>query len=340
MLNLVILCGGAGTRLWPLSKDDHPKQFLKLTDDNYTLFQLTCIRGKLLSPNKFIIICNQRHIQLVKYQLGELGISNYIILAEPFGRNTAPAIALSCQMCKETDNLLVLSSDHIWSDELFVDAINRGLNFIDKNIVIFGIKPTYPETGYGYINYSGNDLIKFVEKPNLDLAKKYYESGEYLWNSGIFLFNNKIMIDEFQKHSLQIWNSVHNTLEKSLYFDNVILIDDDEFKSVKDNSIDYAILENYKEGKVIEYNGLWNDIGSYNSLYDLSQKDKDGNAIKSNKCYTIDTSNCYISGLNKEKIIATIGIKDIIIIDTDSSLLVIDKSRCQDVKLILKKLKN
>ena len=196
MLNIVIMCGGSGTRLWPLSREKLPKQFLNLTDKKYTMFQLTCLRVKNLNYQTLFVICNEEHMFFVKQQLEELNITNFKLIGEPFGKNTCAAITTACILSNPNYNLLVMSSDHMWDDKVFTDSVEKGLELIEKGIVVFGIKPSYPETGYGYLHFFENDLIKFVEKPNKEKAEEYFESGNYLWNSGNFLFSNIIMTGE------------------------------------------------------------------------------------------------------------------------------------------------
>ena len=192
-LNIVIMCGGSGTRLWPLSRKLLPKQFLKLTDKDKTMFQLSCLRVQSLHYDNLLIICNQEHFFIAEKQIEELGITNYLIVGESEPKNTAPAIATSCQLLPEDCNILVISSDHVFDDELFCACVKKGLQQLHIGIVTFGIKPTFPSTGYGYIKYQSehevNHLLKFIEKPQLEVAQEYLKSGDYLWNSGNFLFN-------------------------------------------------------------------------------------------------------------------------------------------------------
>ena len=215
MLNIVIMCGGNGTRLWPLSREKLPKQFLNLTQKEFTMFQLTCLRVEDLEYKNLIIICNEQHMFIAKQQLEELGISNYKIVGEPFGKNTCAAITTACLLSDPTDNLLVMSSDHMWDDKKFTESVNKGLSFITNGIVVFGIKPTYPETGYGYLHIKDNDLIKFVEKPDKETAENYFKNGNHLWNSGNFLFSNEIMTNELKKNATDIYNSVLITINHS-----------------------------------------------------------------------------------------------------------------------------
>jgi len=337
MLNIVIMCGGNGTRLWPLSREKLPKQFLNLTSKEHTMFQLTCLRVKDLDYHELIVICNEQHMFIAKQQLEELNIKNYKLVGEPFGKNTCAAIATSCKLTHNESNLLIMSSDHIWDDKTFIESVNRGLQLVNDGIVVFGIKPSYAETGYGYLNYSGDNLIKFVEKPNKETAEEYLKSGNYLWNSGNFLFSNKMMTNELKSHANDIYEAVTNTLDNSgdLSKDEIKL-NKEYFKDVNDESIDYAVMEHHKNGKVTSYEGYWSDIGSFKSLHDHLDKDKDGNVLDGDiKC--IDTTNSLIQSENK--LVTTLGINNLIVIDTRDTLFIADKERSQDVKLFVKDLK-
>lgn len=335
MLNIVILCGGSGSRLWPLSRTLLPKQFLNLTNKDLTMFQNTCKRIENLCYEQLYIICNQDHIFLIEQQLQDLNIVNYKLIIEPYGKNTAPAIALSCQLINSESNILVLASDHIFNDTKLVNCINTGLKLTDEGIVVFGITPTKPETGYGYIRYQDNNLVTFNEKPTFEIAKKYLEDGNYLWNSGNFLFKNKLMIEEFQKHATDIYTQVKLTLENSGTFINRQLkLNPDFFKNVNpgDLSIDYAIMEKHTSGKVVIYDGLWSDIGSFQSLYEYKSLGTNIN-VNDGDIYNVETSNCYIKS---NKLVATLGIENLAIVDTEDALLVANKDKCQDIKKIVK----
>lgn len=337
MLNVVIMCGGNGTRLWPLSREKLPKQFLNLTDKHHTMFQLTCLRIKDLNYETLFVICNEEHMFIVEQQLTELQITNFKLIGEPFGKNTCSAIATACILSNQDTNLLVMSSDHIWNDNIFINSVKKGLELIEEGIVVFGIKPFYPETGYGYLHYSDNNLIKFVEKPSEEIANLYLDSGNYLWNSGNFLFSNKIMTTELTTHAKDIYNNVLITLDNSGDLTKQqIKLNKEYFKEVRDESIDYAIMEFHKTGKVISYNDYWSDIGSFKSLHEHLEKDKNKNVLDGDiKC--IDTHNSFIKSENK--LITTIGINNLVIIDTRDTLFIADKERSQDVKLIVKELK-
>lgn len=333
-LNVVILCGGSGTRLWPNSRDLLPKQFLKLTN-NLTMFQLNCKNALNFNPEKFIIVCNEKHKFLIENQLLELNIVNYIIISEPFGKDTSAAIA-SASIISDVDSLLlILTADHIWDETKFVESINDGINKINESIVFIGIKPTYPETGYGYINYENDKVLKFVEKPKLDIAKEYLK-GNYLWNSGVFLFINKTIIKEFKIYANDIYDSVNNTIINSIKIDKKITLNEALFKDVRAKSIDYTIMENHKFGKVISYDGKWSDIGSFESLYNHLEKNIDNNVIKGD-VITLNTKNSYIESENR--LITTIGLDNIVIVDTRDALLVMNKDNSQSVKEIVNILK-
>ena len=334
-LNIMIMCGGNGTRLWPLSRNKLPKQFIKLTDEKYTMFQLSCLKVKSLDYNKLIVVCNQQHNFLAEKQLEEIGINNYLIICEPFGKNTAAAVLSSCLTLEDSDNLLVMAADHIWDDSKFCNCVKDGLNLVNSGIVVFGIKPSYPETGYGYLNFENNKLIKFVEKPNLKVAEEYFKSDNYLWNSGNFLFNVGIMKSEFQKHASDIYQSVNNTLENSKKSETSISLNANYFEKVRDESIDYAIMEFHKDGKVVLYDGYWSDIGSFKSLHQHLEKDLNNNVIQGD-VKTIDTSNCLIQ--SEKKLVTTLGVENLVIIDTRDTLFVGDKEKSQDVKLFVKEL--
>lgn len=337
MLNVVIMCGGNGTRLWPLSREKLPKQFLNLTHEKYTMFQLTCLRVKDLDYNTLFVICNVEHMFLAERQLNELEIVNYKLVCEPFGKNTCAAITASCILSSDDSDLLVMSSDHMWNDELFANSVKDGLQLVDKGIVVFGIKPLYPETGYGYVNFQDDLLIKFIEKPCYENAVHYYNSGNYLWNSGNFLFSNKIMTDEIKTHAKDIYDSVLLTIQNSGDLTKKqIMLHNDFFKHVRDESIDYAVMEHHSNGKVVVYDGYWNDIGSFKSLYDHLEKDDNGNVLDGHvKC--IDTQNSFIQ--SDSKLVTALGINNLVVIDTKDALFIADKERSQDVKLLVKDLK-
>lgn len=335
MLNIVILCGGNGTRLWPLSRKSLPKQFLKLLSDDYTMFQLTLNRIKTLQYNKIYIISNLSHTNIIQNQINEIDLKNYIIISEPTQKNTCAAIATVCHIIPDNENILIMSSDHLWDDDKFVICVNKGLDLVNQGIIFFGVKPTYAETGYGYIKYENNNLIEFKEKPNKIIAKEYINKG-YLWNSGNFLFNCKIMKNELIVNAKDIFDNTKITIDNSIKNNNQIILNNNLFSNIRDESIDYAVMENYKFGKIIIYDGIWNDIGSFNSVYDISTKNE-SNVIKGN-VKTLNTTNSLIN--TNDKLIVTIGVDNLVIINTEDAIMVCNKNNCQDIKKIVNQLNN
>lgn len=335
MLNILIMCGGTGTRLWPLSRDSLPKQFLNLTEEDLTMFQITCLRAKNINFDNLFVICNKEHIFLAKKQLDDLSIKNYKIIGEPFGKNTAAVIACASLLSDINSDILVMSSDHMWTDDIFKTTVNEGMKYCKESIVTFGIVPNYPETGYGYLHYKDNNLIKFVEKPSIERAKEYLENGNYLWNSGNFLFSNKVIKDEFKKNAKDIHDSVEETIKNSDSHLSEFILDSETFNKVRSESIDYAIMEKYQNGKVVPYNGLWSDIGSFKSLYDFKNKDIKNNVLDGD-IHCIDTTNSFIKS---NKLVTTIGINDLSIIDTPDVLFIGDINRSQEVKKFVNKFK-
>lgn len=350
MVEFVILCGGSGSRLWPKSREKMPKQFIRITN-TYTMFQNTLIRiNKLIkidkdnnSNNKVIVICNQDHIHLAQHQITELNLDiNIIILGEPKGRDSAPAICISSLIGSNENCTMIMPCDHVIDDDEFIKVYLSSLKYLNNSIVTFGIKPTYAETGYGYIKTDNNfETIQFVEKPNKETANEYLK-GNYLWNAGIFLFKNKNMIKCFEKYEPEILQKCREIIDKADITKSLILLDS-LFFECRSISIDYAIMEplckdttNFIEKKTIPYNGHWNDIGSFSSLYDELDKDENNNII-SGDIKIIKTTNCYIE--SEDRLISTIGVNNLIIIDTLDALLICNKDHTQDVKKIVDYLK-
>lgn len=333
---VVIMCGGNGTRLWPLSRKLLPKQLLKLVDSEYTMFQLSVLNVKSLNPAEYIIVCNELHTFMIEEQLHKLNIPNYTIISEPIGRDTSAAIASACVVCNDDDKLLVITADHIWNNKLFNETVNKGLQIMKDSIVVFGIKPTFPSTGFGYIKYNDNNLECFVEKPDLDKAKEYLQNN-YLWNSGNFLFNVLKMKNEFKKHAKNIYDDVKQCIDNCV--DNqqtkIFKIKKEDFQNIEELSIDYAIMEKQSSGKIVPYDGYWLDVGSFKALYDHQDKDESKNVINGD-VLTEKTTNCLIMGENK--LIATAGIDNLAVIDTRDSLLICNMDNNQDVKIFAKAL--
>jgi len=340
-----ILCGGSGSRLWPDSTDKTPKQLLCLTNE-YSMLQNTILRVNKFPKKHYIqIICNKNHINIVSEQINKLNIKNIQIIVEPIGRDSAPAVCMSAYIKNENDYTFIVPCDHVFDDDEFINCCVKSLDYIDNSLITFGIKPSRIETGYGYIKILDENLTeRFVEKPNYELAKNYFESGQYYWNAGVFGFKNINMINCFSTYAPEILESCKNTILNSFIHDNIIYLDELIFTHCKSISFDYAIVEKLcnDENKsinmiTIKYNSKWNDIGSYSALYDELQKDDNNNVINGN-VVNFGSKNCYISG--NKKIIATIGLNNIVIVDTDDGLLICNKDYTQDVKKVVDYLKN
>ncbi len=348
----VILCGGSGTRLWPLSRKSFPKQFLSLSSNsNKSLLQLTQERIKnLIGLRDPILICNEEHRFLVAEQMRQININPLTILLEPFGRNTAPAITLAAIKALELDNdptLLILSSDHMIEDEKqFIKVIEDGLNYVKKQrLVTFGIIPKTPETGYGYIKSEepiknglnlGSNIDCFVEKPDLKKAKEFINDERFTWNSGMFMFKAQTILNEIKRFSPDIFNHCNNALKDNLFDLNFQRLNKDDFFKCPNISIDYAVMEKTNLGTVLPLDAGWTDIGSWNSVWEISDKDDKGNVIKGN-VVAKKTSNCYVR--SEKRLITTIGLKDLIIVETSDAILVANKEESQEVKNIVNALK-
>ena len=339
----VILSGGSGTRLWPLSREHYPKQYLHLLNEN-TMLQETILRLRgLKSLSEPIIVCNTNHRFLVADQCQQINIKNPTILLEPIGRNTAPAILASAlQSLKNTENavLLILSADHVIRDiEKFHQAINIGINQAEKGkLVTFGIMPNEANTEYGYIKVSESltknlyNVDEFVEKPDLPTAKSYLNQGNYLWNSGMFVFDAISLIDELTSHSPDIVKSVRKAVDNSLKDLDFIRLDKKAFESSPSNSIDYALMEKSDNVVVIPLDIGWSDVGSWSALYDVSKKDKSGNVLKGDVTAK-DTTNTYIHASNH--MVATVGVDNLVVVDTPDATFIASQDKAHLVKSVV-----
>jgi mannose-1-phosphate guanylyltransferase/mannose-6-phosphate isomerase len=342
----IILSGGSGSRLWPLSRKQYPKQYLPLVGNN-TMLQETILRlnglDNLADP---IIICNVDHRFLVAEQCQQISITNPTILLEPVGRNTAPAIAAAAlQSLKISDDamLLVLSADHVIQDvEVFHQAINIASNQAQEGkLATFGIVPTDANTGYGYIKSSAdsNDgahkVEEFIEKPDLKTAESYLEQGHCLWNSGMFMFKAATLIDELTIHSPEIVTSVNDAVNNAEQDLDFIRLDKQAFESSPSDSIDYALMEKSDNVVVVPLDAQWNDIGSWSALHDIGTKDGNGNVIQGD-VFTEETTNTYIHA--NHHMVATIGVQNLVIVDTPNATLIATKDKAQEVKKIVEQL--
>lgn len=342
----IILSGGAGTRLWPLSWGDHPKQFLPLVSER-TMIQETLLRLKGLEIGSPIISCGEGHRFMVAQQIGEVSDKKPTIILEPMAKNTAPAIAAACCAAMKQDKdavVVVLPSDHVIADvPAFQNAVKAAaLNAEKGALVTFGIVPTFPATGYGYVKAAGSEtdgaftLERFVEKPCLEKAQEYLASGEYAWNSGMFVFKAGTFLDELKIHSPEMAALSIEAFEKAVVDTDFIRLDKEAFGKIKGDSIDYAVMEKTTKGKVVKLNAGWDDVGSWSALYDISKKDENQNVVKGD-VITLDTTSSYIRG--GKRTIATIGLDDVVIVDSDEALLVAAKGKIQDVKKIAEQIK-
>ena len=342
----VILSGGSGTRLWPLSRKQYPKQYLPLAGDN-TMLQETILRlNGLNNLSDPIIVCNADHRFLVAEQCHQIDIKNPVILLEPIGRNTAPAIAAaalqSINGSDGSDNvvLLVLSADHVIQDvEAFHQAINIASSQAeDGKLSTFGIVPTDANTGYGYIKSSTEQVNgaykveEFVEKPDLQTAKSYLEQGNYLWNSGMFMFKANTLIDELTTHSPDIIKSVNSSISNAKQDLDFIRLDKQAFESSPSDSIDYALMEKSDKVVVVPLDAQWNDIGAWSALHDIGTKDKNGNVIKGNVIIQ-DTTNTYINA--NHHMVTTIGVDNLIVVDTADATFIATQDKAQEVNSLL-----
>ena len=353
-LTHVVIAGGVGSRLWPLSRKAHPKQFLSIANDR-SMISDTFLRYKNINFSNQLVICNKDHKFLVNDTLAECDLKADTIL-EPVGRNTAPAAMLASIYVTNSDDdgiILLSPSDHaIKHINGLEKAIEKSISLAEQGMIVtFGISPKYPETGYGYIKTGASidnvpDLYNidlFAEKPNHDQAVKYVDDGNYLWNSGIFLFKASTMIEKMKEYRPDIASSCEDAYSRSLTDtkkDGTIFvdIDDESFVSCASESIDYAIMENISNGVVAKLDVDWSDLGSWQSIWDFKDKDSFGNACDGD-VWLKDTQNCLIKSESKH-FIAAIGIENLTIIQTADALLVADLSRSQEVKTVVEMLKD
>jgi len=348
MLHPVVLSGGSGSRLWPLSRQNQPKQFLALIGDR-SLFQETVLRASALpGAQPPVIVCSDDHRFRVGGQLQEVGLGHGGILLEPVARNTAPAIALAARhlVARDADALmLVLPADHLIEDEqAFHEAVLRAVPLAEQGwLVTFGIQPDYAETGYGYISRgdaldgSGYRVAQFVEKPDLATAQRYVEAGTFAWNSGMFLFRAAAFLEALGEHGPGIAAAVDAAYATATGDLDFVRVDKDAFSVSPNDSIDYAVMEKTDRAAVVPVSCGWSDIGSWSSLWSAAKRDEHGNRYEGD-VLSIDTTNSLVRA-SERRMIATIGVDDLVIVDTPDATLVARKDRVQDVKAIVDRIK-
>ena len=342
----VVLSGGAGTRLWPASRESHPKPFMRLSDGQ-TLIEKTYARAKALGSD-VLTVTNRDYYFMSRDEKERVGVSGGFLL-EPFGRNTAPAIALAAKMIESTQGadkvMLVLAADHLISDQVgFAMAVEEASKLAAQDyLVTFGIIPAAPETGFGYIERgdslgSGNKVARFVEKPDLDTAQSYVSSGKYLWNSGMFCFKSGVFLTELAKYAPEVAKAVDACWAAMQPLNNAQMaeIPAELFNAAPDISIDYAVMEKSDRVAVVSGDFGWSDIGSWNAIRDLVEPDAGQNRALGEAIF-VDSTNTFVQ--SEDRLVATVGINDLIIIDTADALLVANPDKSQDVKKVVAQLK-
>ena len=350
MTSVVIMAGGKGERFWPKSRINLPKQCLSLTDDGKSMIQHTVERVKnLVDIENIYVVTNEMYKNLVSEHIPDIPEANIII--EPAAKNTAPCIGLAAVHIAKKDinsKMIILPSDHLIKfNEIFIDTLKTALDVVEKgdNLATIGITPNYPETGYGYINFTKGEsfkdstniyeVLRFVEKPNLEKAKEYLTSGQYLWNSGMFVWKASTILKNFKEYLPEIYEGLQK-IGKSINTGKYEEVLKKEFLNLPSESIDYGIMEKAKNIYVIPGNFGWDDVGSWLSLERINKTNQDGNVITGN-VISIKTKNTIIQG--SDKLIATIGLEDIVVVDTDDVTLICHKNNTQEVKEVINNLK-
>lgn len=343
----IIMSGGTGSRLWPLSRQLNPKQFLPLADASFSMLQATIMRLKGLEMDMPRLICNEEHRFLAAEQLRKLGMERASILLEPVGRNTAPAVALAALQALQGDQdpvLLVLAADHLIKDESgFREKVKAAVPHAEAGkLVSFGVVPTHAETGYGYLQRGAAEgeacfkVARFVEKPDQETAQEYVDSGEFYWNSGMFMFKASRYLEELEKFRPDILSACRKALqvsEQDMYFTRV---DREAFMACPEDSIDYAVMERTADAVMVPLDVGWSDIGSWSALWEVSAKDENNNVFKGDVVGQ-GTSGTYVH--SEHRLVATVGVEDLVIVETKDAVLVAHKDKTQDVKRIVEQLK-
>ena len=346
MLTPVLLSGGVGSRLWPVSREAHPKQFLPLVGE-LTMLQETLQRTAGLEAAAPVVVCNEEHRFMVAEQLRQLKQEASALILEPQGRNTAPAVALAAMHIEATDPdaiLLVLPADHLIQDVgAFVEAVSKALPLAEEGrLMTFGVVPVAPETGYGYIQCGSAladdlfDLESFVEKPDAETAKAYLDAGRYLWNSGIFLLQASSYLEQLGKHAPEILSCCREAMEAASDDMDFVRPDPQVFERCPRDSIDYAVMEKTDRGGVVSLDCGWSDVGAWSALWDVAERDVDGNVCKGD----VLLDNCKDSYFRSDsRLVAATGVEGLVVVETADAILVADRNRVQGVKCIVNALK-
>lgn len=346
MLVPVLLSGGVGSRLWPVSRESYPKQFLPLTHDLSMLQETLKRLAGLENLGEPIVVCNEEHRFLVAEQLRALKQPSGAILLEPEGKNTAPAVALAAIEALKTDaaaHLLVLPADHVIHDnEAFQQAVRAGLPFAEQGkLVTFGIVPTAPETGYGYLRRGAElapsicELATFVEKPDQATAEAYLASGDYCWNSGMFLFSAKTYLEELGRHNAAMLSACEAAMANTQDDMDFLRLDGAAFAKCPVDSIDYAVMEHTDRAVMVSLHCGWSDVGSWSALWDVAEKDADNNHLHGDVLCE-DVQGSYLR--SQDRLLAAVGVRNLVVVETPDAVMVADRSRVQDVKAIVKQL--
>lgn len=342
LIHPVILSGGSGTRLWPLSRELYPKQLLRLIGDGTLLQQAVLRLSGMPQVADPVLVCNEEHRFLVGEQVREAGRKTSLIILEPVGRNTAPAFTLAAVALNERAKdllLLVMPADHIIKNNAeFHKAVGAATPLAaEGRLVTFGIVPTEPATGYGYIKKGlGTDVAEFVEKPDAASAERYFKSGNYLWNSGMFLMRASVWLEELQRHAPDILKQCQEAFSKGRQDGEFYRVDAESFKRSPSDSIDYAVMEKTDRAAVVPLDAGWSDVGAWSTLWGESERDADGNVVQGD-VYLHNTGNALV--LAQHRLVAAVGVKNLIVVETADAVLVMDKDCAQDVKHVVERLK-
>ncbi|ABA88528.1 mannose-1-phosphate guanylyltransferase and mannose-6-phosphate isomerase [Syntrophotalea carbinolica DSM 2380] len=353
MIVPVILSGGSGSRLWPLSREMYPKQFLSLVNEKSMLQDTVTRLGDMADLAAPMVVCNESHRFIVADQMANIGHPPSAVLLEPIGRNTGPAVALAAMHAIAAGDdpvLLILPADHVIQDsEKFCETFAAAKSYaLDGKLITFGVVPTVPETGYGYIRKGdpaqtgGNaglayDVVKFQEKPDVETARRYLDCGDYLWNSGIFMFLASRYLEELERFSPEIIEACRLALSSSRKKDHCIFFDSETFARCPGISIDHAVLEKTTEAVVLPLEAGWNDVGSWDALWAMASPDGNGDVVIGDVVRK-DTRNSYFRATTR--LLAAVGVEGVVVVETDDSVLVCSKDRVQDIKSVVDELRS